>query len=642
MRRFIVTALLLLAGNSFAGAGDGFNFPPGGSISTIQVAGTTQAPMPGTLNFGTGISGSLASGVLTLTTTGGAPVTSVTASAPIASSGGVTPNITWVGTGTYSLGGTPSLAAALALGGQNLTGNGTFTGTATFNEAALLINNSANTFHTTLDSAATATRTATLQDAGGTVPVAGSAGTTTTVLHGNAAAGTAGSFASVAGTDFANQAANIVFSGPSSGGAAAPTFRALVTADIPSLSGTYCALTGCTMSGDITLANSVTALTTAANVSVQLKSAQANGATSAYILDTTNQFGTDNPVFQVKTGGNQIFTLFAQSGRLTLNAYNNAGTTMGGSMIFSSGQLQFNSLTNVVPNTTNTADIGITGTRWRSAYLTTSLFAGVGGTSTGSVILANATGAGLLTLQTPANTTAYTFTFPGAAPAQGDLLTFSNGTGTAASVVDVAAGSYLRSGGVNAVPIWSTTTLPNSATTGDILYASASNVYSNLADVATGQVLTSGGAGVAPAYSASPTITTLNVNQIRGGGSAPTIAVGNAAQLGTGPSAAVTAGSSDVGMTFTVTTGTGPSAFSAGSTTTLATVTYAATYSATPIAVVCNATNGVSAQSQTGTSGLAYYAVPTAATTFQIQAITNGTPTLTASTAYQFTCVTVR
>ncbi len=39
--------------------------------------------------------------------------------------------------------------------------------------------------------------------------------------------------ASVSSTDFANQGANLVFAGPSSGGAAAPTFRASVKADLP-------------------------------------------------------------------------------------------------------------------------------------------------------------------------------------------------------------------------------------------------------------------------------------------------------------------------------------------------------------------------------------------------------------------------
>src|SRR5262249_48623279 len=56
-------------------------------------------------------------------------------------------------------------------------------------------------------------------------------------------------------------------------------------------------------------------------------------------------------------------------------------------------------------------------------------------------------------------------------------------------------------------PVWSTTTLPNSATTGDLLYASANNVYSNRAAVATGQVLISQGTSTAPVWSGAPTLT---------------------------------------------------------------------------------------------------------------------------------------
>jgi len=93
--------------------------------------------------------------------------------------------------------------------------------------------------------------------------------------------------------------------------------------------------------------------------------------------------------------------------------------------------------------------------------------------------------------------------------AVGDLL-YADTTTTLAKLADVAAGSYLRSGGANTAPVWSTVTLPNSATTGDLLYASATNVYSNLADVASGSYLRSGGVGVAPLWSA-PILPTTQV-----------------------------------------------------------------------------------------------------------------------------------
>ena len=88
----------------------------------------------------------------------------------------------------------------------------------------------------------------------------------------------------------------------------------------------------------------------------------------------------------------------------------------------------------------------------------------------------------------------------------GDVL-YASATNVYSNLADVAAGSYLRSGGVTTAPVWSTTTLPNSATTGDLLHASATNVYTNLAAVATGRVLTSAGASTAPAWSATPTLT---------------------------------------------------------------------------------------------------------------------------------------
>lgn len=59
--------------------------------------------------------------------------------------------------------------------------------------------------------------------------------------------------------------------------------------------------------------------------------------------------------------------------------------------------------------------------------------------------------------------------------AVGDML-YANTTTTLAKLADVAAGSYLRSGGVNTAPVWSTVTFPNTVPVGGILYATSTNV----------------------------------------------------------------------------------------------------------------------------------------------------------------------
>lgn len=57
--------------------------------------------------------------------------------------------------------------------------------------------------------------------------------------------------------------------------------------------------------------------------------------------------------------------------------------------------------------------------------------------------------------------------------AVGGIL-YGSATDVVSSLADVAVGSYLRSGGVGVAPLWSTITLPNAVTTGDLLYGSAS------------------------------------------------------------------------------------------------------------------------------------------------------------------------
>ncbi len=67
--------------------------------------------------------------------------------------------------------------------------------------------------------------------------------------------------------------------------------------------------------------------------------------------------------------------------------------------------------------------------------------------------------------------------------AVGDLL-YASGATTLSKLADVAAGSYLRSGGVTTAPLWSTLILPNAATANRIAYATASNTWGESADLA--------------------------------------------------------------------------------------------------------------------------------------------------------------
>lgn len=81
----------------------------------------------------------------------------------------------------------------------------------------------------------------------------------------------------------------------------------------------------------------------------------------------------------------------------------------------------------------------------------------------------------------------------------GDLI-YASGATTLAKLADVAAGAYLRSGGVTTAPVWSTLILPNAATVGDIFSSSTTNTMSRITAVATGNVLLSGGVATLPAW----------------------------------------------------------------------------------------------------------------------------------------------
>lgn len=108
---------------------------------------------------------------------------------------------------------------------------------------------------------------------------------------------------------------------------------------------------------------------------------------------------------------------------------------------------------------------------------------------------------------------------------QGDVIFASSAT-TLAGLADVSVGSYLRSGGIGANPLWSTLKLPNVATIGDLMVASSTNTYTSLAAVSTGQVVISQGVATSPIWSSAlavltATVTTSVTTPIVGTTSAP-------------------------------------------------------------------------------------------------------------------------
>jgi len=84
----------------------------------------------------------------------------------------------------------------------------------------------------------------------------------------------------------------------------------------------------------------------------------------------------------------------------------------------------------------------------------------------------------------------------------GDLI-YANGAASLARLADVAAGSYLRSGGVGVAPAWSTLILPNGIAATRLVYATGADTYGDSANLAyDGNNL----AMAAPAGNASVTI----------------------------------------------------------------------------------------------------------------------------------------
>jgi hypothetical protein len=235
-----------------------------------------------------------------------AKVSSVTATSPLASSGGTTPNIT----------------IQVASGSQN--GYLSSTDWTTFN------NKTSNTG--TVTSVATSGTVSGLTLTGGTI-------TTTGTI-------TLGGTLSVLASNFASQTANTVLAAPN-GSAGVPTFRALVATDIPSLSGSYLPLTGGTLTGALggtSATFSGTIASSGGNVTVN------GGTIAAFNNGGIEIYNTSNAAFARIT---------SSSGGLTFNVNNNSTTAL---TLASTGAATFSS------SVTANGNVTINGNR--TIYLT--------------------------------------------------------------------------------------------------------------------------------------------------------------------------------------------------------------------------------------------------------------------------------
>lgn len=251
--------------------------------------------------------------------------------------------------------------------------------------------------------------------------------------------------------------------------------------------------------------------------------ATSQGPLKSSTLTTTSTAATSALIGGGVTAGTGTVGIITAAGKLaSINTTYVATLTSNavGKILRSDGTNFLNS-TATYPDTAATAGayLRADGTNWITSTLVLpnaiaigEVVVGTGTNQVGVIASANAgkifqaAGGGVV----PAWTTA---TYPDTATATGTILR-ADGTNWVATTATYpatggSAGTFLRSDGTN----WgaSTLVLPNTATTGDLHYASAANTISNLAAVALGQVLVSAGTGTAPAYSASPQVTAIGL-----------------------------------------------------------------------------------------------------------------------------------
>ena len=260
--------------------------------------------------------------------------------------------ILYYGTGTGGAGG--SATSVIAIGGagaylnigagaaQSAAGTYTFSGSVTFSGTTAIGAATATTPNADDNSTRVAT-TAWVQSeisglAGGTV--------TSVALTVPNIFTVTGSPITTSGTlavSLATQSANLVFAGPGSGSAAAPTFRSLVASDIPSLSGVYIPMSGsATPTGTYTFSGTV-------NVTGTFQLGSTTVTASAAELNLIDGSIANTVV-------NSKAVIYGSSGQIAATTLATSGNATVGGDLTVTGNLTVNGTVTTVNSTTVTVD----------------------------------------------------------------------------------------------------------------------------------------------------------------------------------------------------------------------------------------------------------------------------------------------
>lgn len=258
---------------------------------------------------------------------------------------------------------------------------------------------------------------------------------------------------------FATQTANTIFSGPASGGAAVPTFRGLVSADIPNNAANTSG-TASNVTGIVAVANGGTSLSTLTLNNVIL----GNGASAPTFVapGTSGNILTSNGTTWLSSAP-AVNAITALTGDVTASGTGSVAATLA---TVNGNVGSFGSSTSIPSFTVNAKGL-ITAASGNAVIAPA-------GTLTGATLAANVLASSLTSVGT---------------------ITSGTWNGTTIAIANGGTGQVTANAGFNA--------LSPMTTGGDLIYGGASGVGTRLANGTAGQILQSQGGTAAPQWSSA-------------------------------------------------------------------------------------------------------------------------------------------